>query len=147
MVQSEEDDCLCLQTPALLLLLLFFSWSIPVWGFSCFFFDRSSSQPCELALDLQLALHLGHMVSWFSKLLTYCGLALQFSVWYPVYLFLQYPPWPAGVSPESPFLLASQHWPRHPRSSFPCPCYQNHFLPCTFSTHSVPSWPMGVTQC
>lgn len=79
MVQSEEDDCLCPQTPALLavavLILILF-----LCGDFLAFFDRSSLQPCELASDLQLALHLGHRVSWFSKLLTYYGLALQFSV-------------------------------------------------------------------
>lgn len=44
------------------------------------FFDTFSVQPHELALDLQSALHLGHIFSWLSKIFPYSGLALQFHV-------------------------------------------------------------------
>lgn len=90
-------------------------------------------QPCELALDLQFALHIRHIFPWPSEALTYCGPALQFYIGsnFQLSCFFQYPHWPAGVSTELPPCLASQLWLSYAISSLTLPCYQNHVSsPC-----------------
>lgn len=99
-------------------------------------------QPCELALDPHLSLLLGHIFSWFSKILTCCGLALQFSICsnFQSRCFFQYPHCSGRSSTEFPFCLSFAL----SKATVTLPAYQTHFLSSAFSNHPATSWQRGV---